>query len=194
MSKDAAALSRRNRVVALVAVAAVCGMIGLAYASKPLYDAFCRITGYGGTTRIAEAKASAILDQTIEVRFDANVAQNVPLRFRAQQTSETFKIGETALAFYTVTNTSDKPFTAIANYNVTPHKSGPFFQKLECFCFQNRTFAPGETMELPVVFYVDPAIVEDRDAKDVKTITLSYTFFEAANVDTATLSGEKPNG
>jgi cytochrome c oxidase assembly protein subunit 11 len=173
-------LARRNKRTAMIAGGVVAGMLGLAFASDPLYDVFCEVTGFGGTTRIAEAAPSAVLEREIEVRFDANIGRDVPLEFTPQQISTRLRIGETGLAFYTVRNLSDQPFTTIASYNVTPHQGGPFFMKLECFCFQNRTLQPGEVMELPVVFYVDPELVDDPNAAQIQTITLSYTFWEAA--------------
>jgi cytochrome c oxidase assembly protein subunit 11 len=120
-----------------------------------------------------------VLERRIEVRFDANVAPGAPLEFAPMQTSETLRIGETAVAFFRVHNTSDAPVLARATYNVTPHVAGSYFNKLECFCFEDREFAPGETAELPVVFFVDPAIVDDRDAGEIGTLTLSYTFFRS---------------
>ncbi len=152
-------------------------MLGLAFASKPLYDTFCRVTGFGGTTRIADAAPEDVLDREIHVRFDANVA-DAPLRFRALQNDLPIKLGEHGLAFYEVTNTSNQDVSVIASYNVTPHKSGRFFNKLECFCFEERVVAAGETKKLPVVFFIDPALDEERNLDDVRTITLSYTFFQ----------------
>jgi cytochrome c oxidase assembly protein subunit 11 len=152
-------------------------MTGLAFAAPPLYDLFCRVTGYGGTTQVADAAPEKIAKETVQVFFDANVQPGVTLEFKPAQRSETIRIGESGLAFYTVKNTSDKPVVAVATYNVTPHATGPFFQKLECFCFEDRVFNPGETMELPVVYFVDPSILESRTARDMRQITLSYTFF-----------------
>lgn len=176
-----------NSRVALVAGIAACLMLGLAFASKPLYDTFCRVTGFGGTTQIAQAAPDRISERHMTVRFDANVA-NAPLKFRPIETAIDVQVGAHALAFYEVTNTAASDVSVIANYNVTPHKAGRFFSKLECFCFEERIIKAGETRKLPVIFFVDPLIEDESNAKDVKTITLSYTFFEtdsfpgAANV------------
>jgi cytochrome c oxidase assembly protein subunit 11 len=154
-------------------------MTGLGFAAVPLYDAFCRITGYGGTTQEATAAPSQILDQRINIRFDSNIAPDLPIEFAPVQRVESIRIGETGLAFYRIRNLSDQPIIARANYNVTPHVAGLYFAKLECFCFTDRTLAPGEEAELPVVFFVDPELVGDPDTRDIDTITLSYTFFRS---------------
>lgn len=152
-------------------------MLGLAFASKPLYDTFCRVTGFGGTTRVAEEAPKQVLERGVQVRFDANVA-NAPLRFRPLQTEIGIQLGEHGLAFYEVENTSQSDISVIASYNVTPHKTGRFFNKLECFCFEERIIKAGERKKLPVVFFVDPVLDEERNLDDVRTITLSYTFFQ----------------
>ena len=154
-------------------------MTGLAFAAVPLYDAFCKVTGYGGTTQEAAAAPTQMLDQRIEVRFDANIAPDLPVEFAPKQTRETLRIGETGLAFYRIRNTSNEPVVARATYNVTPHVAGQYFAKLECFCFQDRVIAPGAEAELPVVFFVDPEIVSDPDTREIDTLTLSYTFFRS---------------
>lgn len=160
--------------------AVVIGMTGMAFAAVPLYRAFCQLTGFGGTTQIAAAAPDRVLDRTIEVRFDANIAPDLPVEFAPKQRSETLRIGETGLAFYRVRNLSDRPVVARATYNVSPHVAGPYFAKLECFCFQDRTLAPGEEADLPVVFFVDPEITTDPDTREIGTLTLSYTFFRSA--------------
>lgn len=165
-----------NGRIALVAAASALVMLGLAFASKPLYDTFCRVTGFGGTTQIAETAPDRVSNREVTVRFDANVA-NAPLKFRATQTNLPVQIGAHSLAFYEVTNTSVSDVSVIASYNVTPHKAGRFFNKLECFCFEERIIKAGETKKLPVIFFIDPAIEDERNADDVRTITLSYTFF-----------------
>jgi len=165
-----------NGRIALIATVAAGAMLSLAFASKPLYDTFCRVTGFGGTTQIAERAPERVSDREITVRFDANVA-NAPLRFRASQTNLPVQVGAHSLAFYEVTNTSASDVSVIASYNVTPHKAGRFFNKLECFCFEERIIKAGETKKLPVIFFIDPAIEDERNADDVRTITLSYTFF-----------------
>lgn len=166
-----------NRKIALMSGGAAIAMLGLAFASKPLYDTFCRVTGFGGTTQIAEAAPDVVLDRTVTVRFDANTS-DVPIDFRPLQTKMPIKLGEHGLAFYEVTNTSRNDVSMIASYNVTPHKAGLYFNKLECFCFEERIIKAGETKKLPVVFFVDPAMDEERNVQDVRTITLSYTFFQ----------------
>ncbi|MBO9708156.1 MAG: cytochrome c oxidase assembly protein [Caulobacter sp.] len=169
---------RGHLKVAVLCGLAFFGMVGAAYAAVPLYKLFCQVTGFDGTVRKAVAKPGKVLDRKIEIRFDANV-RNLPWDFTAVQASQTVRIGDTGLAFFKVTNRSDKALTGRALYNVVPEVAGPFFQKLECFCFSNQTIEPGQTVEFPVVYFVDPKIVDDVDAKDKQTITLSYTFFPA---------------
>jgi cytochrome c oxidase assembly protein subunit 11 len=151
-------------------------MLALSFAAEPLYNTFCRVTGFGGTTRVAEAAPDRVVDRAVDIRFDANTS-GVPIRFRPLQTSHEIRLGEHGLAFYEATNTSDQPVSLIASYNVTPHKAGPYFNKLECFCFEERIIGPGETKKLPVVFFVSPDLDDRRLLEDVGTITLSYTFF-----------------
>lgn len=174
-----------NARIAIVATFGALFMLGLAFASKPLYDTFCRITGFGGTTQIAQKAPDRISEREVTVRFDANVA-NAPLKFRATQTNLPVQLGAHSLAFYEVTNTSASDVSVIASYNVTPHKAGRFFSKLECFCFEERIIKAGETKKLPVIFFVDPAMEEERNAADVRTITLSYTFFNTDEFTGAT--------
>ena len=174
-----------NARIAIVATFGALFMLGLAFASKPLYDTFCRITGFGGTTQIAQKAPDRISDREVTVRFDANVA-NAPLKFRASQTNLPVQLGAHSLAFYEVTNTSVSDVSVIASYNVTPHKAGRFFSKLECFCFEERIIKAGETKKLPVIFFVDPAMEEERNTQDVRTITLSYTFFNSDEFTGAT--------
>lgn len=176
-------LDRNMKVVTACGVV-VAGMVGMAYAAVPLYDLFCRVTGYGGTTQIAQYDPGAILDREVSVRFDASVNRDFPWAFEPLQREMTVRVGETALAFYRATNTTDRPVTGIASYNVTPFKAGPYFSKLECFCFNEQTLQPGESMDMPVIFFVDPLMDEEERLDDVRTITLSYTFFEA--------DGERP--
>lgn len=166
---------------AAIVVATVAGMTGLAFAAVPLYDAFCRMTGYGGTTQEASAAPSQILDRTIEVRFDSNIAPNLPIEFAPNQINERLQIGATGLAFYTVRNLSNEPVVARATYNVTPHVAGQYFAKIECFCFEDRLIEAGQEAQLPVVFFVDPEIVTDPDTADISTLTLSYTFFRSTD-------------
>lgn len=168
--------ARARTLSALVGVVLTMG--GLAWASVPLYDWFCRVTGYGGATGVAEAGADEVLEETIKVRFDASLAAGMPWEFRPVEREVELPIGATGLAFYEATNPTDRVVAGTASYNVTPFDAGGFFQKIDCFCFQEQVLMPGETVKMPVSFYVDPAIVDDRDAKFVRQITLSYTFYE----------------
>lgn len=169
-----------NTKIGLIAGCFAAGMLTLAFAAEPLYSAFCEVTGYGGTTRTATVGPKEILEQTIEVRFDANVA-DTPLVFRPLQGPQTVRIGQHGLAFYEVSNPTDREIRVIASYNVTPHMAGPYFNKLECFCFSERVIGPGEARKLPVVYFISPDVIEDRVARNLETITLSYTFFDSGS-------------
>lgn len=159
-------------------VALVLVMGGLAWASVPFYDWFCRVTGFGGTTGVSEVASDEILDQTIIVRFDGSLERNMPWTFKPEVREMEIRIGETGLAFYEAYNPTDRPVAGSASYNVAPYQAGYFFNKIQCFCFEEQVLAPGERVMMPVTFYVDPEIVDDRDGKHVHTITLSYTFYE----------------
>lgn len=159
-------------------VSLVVFMGGLAWASVPFYDWFCRVTGFGGTPGVSEVASDEILDQTIKVRFDASLERNMPWEFKPMVREMELRIGETGLAFYEAYNPTDKPVAGSASYNVAPYEAGGFFSKIDCFCFEEQVLAPGERVEMPVTFYVDPEIVTDRDAKYVHSITLSYTFYQ----------------
>ncbi|GGH32177.1 cytochrome c oxidase assembly protein subunit 11 [Cribrihabitans marinus] len=182
----------RKTVVQTVGVVLLMG--GLAWASVPFYDWFCRVTGFGGVTGVAEAGSDEILDQTITVRFDASRERGMPWEFTPVEREMEIRIGETGLAFYEAYNPTDRPVAGQASYNVTPYQAGGFFEKIACFCFEEQVLEPGERVQMPVTFFVDPEIVEDRDGKYVHTITLSYTFYEidlpegyaALEADTAT--------
>ena len=150
----------------------------LAWASVPLYDWFCRVTGYGGTTNFSEGNDEGILDQTIRVRFDASLDRDMPWQFTPVERTMEIRIGETGLAFYEAYNPTDRPIAGTATYNVAPYSAGAYFSKIQCFCFEEQVLMPGERMQMPVTFYVDPDIVDDREAKYVHTITLSYTFYQ----------------
>ena len=163
---------------ALQASAVVIFMGGLAWASVPFYDWFCRVTGFGGATNVAEAGSDVILDQTIKVRFDASLERDMPWEFTPAQREMEIRIGETGLAFYEAHNPLSVPVAGQASYNVAPYEAGAFFDKIECFCFVEQVLQPGETVMMPVSFFVDPAIVDDREGQYVHTITLSYTFYE----------------
>jgi cytochrome c oxidase assembly protein subunit 11 len=183
------AMGARNRRVALVCAALAVGMVGLAYASVPLYRLFCQVTGFGGTTQRAERPASSILERTMTVRFDANIGDGLPWEFAPVSEPQTLRIGENGLAFYRVTNRSNRPIVGTATYNVTPEQAGIYFNKLACFCFTEQRLEPGESMDMPVSYFIDPEIVKDADASRLTTLTLSYTFYEvkkpaAARADT----------
>jgi cytochrome c oxidase assembly protein subunit 11 len=158
----------------LAGVAAV--MLSLSFAAVPFYDWFCRVTGFGGTTSVAEAPSEEILDQTVLVRFDASVAEDMPWEFRPVERTMEIRIGENGLAFYEAYNPTSRPVAGTASYNVTPDSAGGYFTKIACFCFEQQVLQPGERVQMPVSFYVDPAIVTDREGKFVREITLSYTF------------------
>jgi len=169
-------LEQKNRRLVTGLSFVVVGMVGLSYLAVPLYDLFCRVTGYGGTTQIAVERSTKVSERPIKVRFDAMVT-NIDWAFQPAQRQIELKVGENALAFYRATNRSSESVTGTATFNVTPLKAGAYFSKLECFCFTEQTLAPGETAEMPVAFFVDPEIDEDPNLKDIKTITLSYTFY-----------------
>ncbi|MDA9223970.1 cytochrome c oxidase assembly protein [Tateyamaria sp.] len=171
------ALSGSQKTV-VQTVGLVIFMAGLAWASIPFYDWFCRVTGFGGTTSVSEVVSSTILDQTIKVRFDASLERNMPWEFTPVVREMELRIGETGLAFYEAFNPTDKPVAGSASYNVAPYAAGGFFSKIDCFCFEEQILEPGERIQMPVTFYVDPEIVSDRDAKYVHSITLSYTFYQ----------------
>jgi cytochrome c oxidase assembly protein subunit 11 len=179
---------KANKRVALIAAGVFVTMIGATFAAVPLYSMFCKMTGYGGTTQQATAAPTTVLDRTVEVRFDTNVAPGSPLEFASDVKTKRVRLGETALVFFKITNPTDKPVKAVATYNVVPEQTGLYFKKLECFCFQQRTFAPKETIELPVVFFVDPEMLENLDARDVGQITLSYTYFDAGSKEVKTVT------
>ncbi len=156
-------------------------MLGLGFASKPLYDTFCRVTGYGGTTRVAEQMSETVTQRAIKVRFDANVASNLGWTFMPDDVAITVNLGQNALAYYTATNDTKYPIVGTASYNVSPIKAAPYFSKLECFCFTEQRLEPGETVSMPVLFFVDPEMENDKRLDEIKTITLSYTFHRVEN-------------
>lgn len=171
------AMDANSRVVVrLTGVVLVMG--ALAWASDPFYDWFCRVTGFGGVPGVAYSDSEDILDQTITIRFDGSKVRDMPWEFKPVVREMELRIGETGLAFYEAYNPTDRPIAGQAAYNVTPYEAGGFFNKIECFCFTEQVLQPGERVEMPVTFYVDPEIVTDRDAKYTHTITLSYTFYE----------------
>ncbi|EPX78787.1 cytochrome c oxidase assembly protein [Salipiger mucosus] len=166
----------KKTVLQLVGVVLFMG--GMAWASVPLYDFFCRVTGYGGETGVASATTGEVLEREITVRFDASKERGMPWEFKPMQTEMTVKIGQDGLAFYEAYNPTDRPIAGQAAYNVYPFDAGNFFNKIACFCFTEQVLMPGERVEMPVNFFVDPAIVNDPDAKHTNHITLSYTFYE----------------
>ena len=168
------ALTPRTRT-ALAASGVALFMAGMGWAAVPLYDLFCRVTGYGGTTQVG-AGSDRVLDETIVIRFDASRARDFPWEFRPVERTMEVRIGETALAFYEAHNPTDQPVAGVASYNVTPYESGRYFMKIHCFCFEFQVLEPGETVMMPVSFYVDPNLVDDREARGTRQITLSYTF------------------
>jgi cytochrome c oxidase assembly protein subunit 11 len=170
------ALRRKNRHLVAVLSTVAMGMIGMSYAAVPLYDLFCRVTGYGGTTQIAVEKNDTVTQRPIKVRFDAMVT-NIDWAFQPVQRQIELQVGENAVAFYRATNRSKQSLTGTATFNVTPLKVGAYFSKVACFCFTDQALEPGQTVEMPVAFYVDPEISSDPNLDDVKTITLSYTFY-----------------
>lgn len=170
-------IASRHRVIAVTCSLVVLGMVGLSFAAVPLYQLYCQVTGYAGTTQRADKPSDRVLDRTLTVHFDANVATDLPWRFEPVQRKMDVKIGESALAFYRATNVSDKPITGTAVFNVTPEASGIHFNKIECFCFTEQRLEPGESMDMPVSFFVDTAFVEDEDTTHLTELTLSYTFY-----------------
>ncbi|OOG76640.1 Cytochrome c oxidase assembly protein CtaG [Ensifer sp. M14] len=168
---------RSNGVIVGTCVAFVVGMTGMAYAAVPLYDMFCRVTGYNGTTQRVEQASDVILDEKVKVTFDANTSGGLPWEFKPVQRDIDVRIGETVQVMYRAKNLSSKPTTGQATFNVTPMQAGAYFNKVQCFCFTETTLQPGEEMEMPVVFFVDPDMVNAVETKDIKTLTLSYTFY-----------------
>ena len=171
--------NKSNARVAASAASVAVVMLGLAYAAVPLYQMFCQVTGFGGTTQRAESapEAHRVLDRTITIRFDSNVAGGLGWKFKPVQRTLKVKLGDSRLAFYKATNASDKPLTGTAMFNVAPEAAGAYFNKIECFCFKEQTLAAGESVEMPVSFFIDPDILKDRSARHISQITLSYTFF-----------------
>ena len=185
---------KANQKTALYALGVVFFMGAMAWASVPLYDLFCRVTGYGGYTNVSEVESKIILDETITIRFDASLERDMPWEFMPVERQVEVKFGETALAFYEAYNPTSRPIAGSASYNVTPYGAGSFFNKIDCFCFQEQILQPGERVQMPVTFFVDPELVNDKDAKFAKTITLSYTFYEIdLPVDEAKFNNNYPS-
>ena len=183
-----------NRKTMMMLAGLGLSMLALGFASKPLYDTFCRVTGYGGTPRVADDNLSEVLDRKVRVSFDANVT-DLPWEFAPEQRDMTVQLGQTGLAYYKVKNKSNKAMVGTATFNVTPIKAAPFFIKTECFCFTEQRVEPGQEISMPVLFFVDPQLDEEKRFKDVKDITLSYTFFEVENpTDPQAISSVTPKG
>jgi len=171
--------ARANRVVVIACVSAVVAMTGMAYAAVPLYNLFCRVTGYAGTTQVAvNSEGIRIIDRDVKIRFDANIAKGFNWEFAPVERDVTIKLGETREIAYRAKNLSDRPMTGTATFNVTPQSAGAYFNKIECFCFTETTLQPGEELIMPVVFFVDPDMADTQETANIHTITLSYTFFE----------------
>ncbi len=189
------ALNRRHRRVGAYAATGAVAMLALAFASVPLYRMFCQVTGYGGTTQRATIAPDVILDRTITIRFDANVAPGLGWTFTPVENTKTVRIGESSMAYYRATNTSDRVLVGTAAFNVAPDQMGSYFNKLACFCFTEQRLEPGQTVDMPVSFFIDPAMVRDKDAAHINNIVLSYTFFPVENPKvTATTSGSTGKG
>ncbi len=180
---------RRNAAAVLLSLGIVAAMVGLAYASVPLYRLFCQVTGYQGATQTALQAPNAVSGATITVRLDANVSSTLPWSFAPETPEVKLALGESVTAVYRVRNLSDRPTVGSATFNVTPFDAGQYFNKIQCFCFTEHALAPGESAELPVTFFVDPKIRDNSDAADIQTITLSYTFFRAEDEGAAAGAG-----
>jgi cytochrome c oxidase assembly protein subunit 11 len=167
----------RKGLIALSLAGLVAGMVGLSFAAVPLYRMFCQATGYGGVPQVAESAPDHVLDRTITVRFDANVDRALPWTFAPEQNRMDLRIGESGLAFFKAHNNTDKPVSGTAGFNVSPEIAGRYFTKVECFCFKQQILAAGESIEMPLTFFIDPKIVEDESTKNISEITLSYTFY-----------------
>ena len=170
-----------NKKTAITILMMVAGMFAFAFAAFPLYSLFCKVTGYGGTPKIATESATELGSRIMKVRFNADTSKDVPWQFKPLQNSVTVRTGENKLIFYTSENTSNEAFTGVATFNVTPDIAAKYFNKIQCFCFNNQTLEPGEKVQMPVSFYIDPAIEQNLDLKGIDTVTLSYTFFKAVD-------------
>ena len=177
------ALASRNNRVRLVALAITFSSLAMGFAAVPLYRLFCAQTGYGGTTQRASADAGVqpVVGKTVSVRFDSNVAAGMPWKFYPEQDAQTITIGAKKMAIFVARNMSDKPVAGQAAFNVTPTQAGAYFTKIQCFCFTHQVLKPGEEVRMPVIYYVDPKILDDPDNRDVQQITLSYTFYPVEN-------------
>jgi len=179
VSAGADDLAHRNRRVVSMVALGVAGMLGLAFASVPLYELFCKATGFNGTTQVADQAPGRVLERTVRVRFDASMDANLPWKFEPLQREVTVRLGEEKLVHYRATNLSQRPIVGTATYNVLPDIAGQWFNKVQCFCFTEQLLMPGQSVDMPVVFFVDPDMAKERRYDGVSTITLSYTFFES---------------
>ena len=184
---------RRDTLVATACGAVVALMVGASFAAVPFYNWFCRTTGFGGTTQVAHVAPGEVLNRSLTIRFDSNVAPGLPWSFQPEQNHINLRIGEVATVHYKVVNRAARAITAQAAYNVSPPTVGAYFTKINCFCFAQQTMKPGETREMTVVFYVDPAVAKDSDQKHLKSITLSYTFYPEPTRSVAEAGDRKPS-
>jgi cytochrome c oxidase assembly protein subunit 11 len=182
--------AKSNKKVAVIVGGVAVGMIGMAYAAVPLYDLFCRVTGYGGTTQRTDLTSEQTIERTMKVRFSANVHRDMPWNFKPKQVTQDLKIGEQGLAYYEAHNPTNQTIVGRATYNVAPHKAGAYFSKIDCFCFTEQILKPGERVDMPVVYFIDPELDQDINLNEVTEVTLSYTFFSLDDEETAeVLSG-----
>lgn len=179
----------KNGRMALTIAGVAVGMVGMAYAAVPLYNLFCKVTGYGGTTQKVDVGSDVVIDREMKVRFNAAVHRDMPWNFKPVQISQKMHIGEQKLAYFEAYNPTDKTIVGTATYNVTPHKAGEYFAKIDCFCFTEQELKPGERISMPVVYFIDPLIDEDRNLDEVSEVTLSYTFFVKDVEDAETTVG-----
>lgn len=191
MSQSAAdTMTTKNRQLGGLMLLVAVGMVGLAFAAVPLYKLFCQVTGYGGTTKQVELASNTVIDRDVKVRFVANTHRDMPWEFKPVQVAQTLKIGAQNIAYYEAYNPTSHPVVGRATYNVTPHKAGEYFSKIDCFCFTEQILEPGERVVMPVVYFVDPDMDQDRNLDEVTEMTLSYTFFILDEEETAeVLSG-----
>ena len=187
--------TQKGKQKTLLLVASVVFFMGaLSYASVPLYKLFCQVTGYGGTTQVAQNLSDKVIDRSVTIRFDANVNPALDWKFVPAQKSIELSVGENALAFYRAENTGSGPLVGTATFNVTPDKAGIYFNKVECFCFQEQLLAPNQVIDMPVSFFIDPEMMNDPNLDDVTTITLSYTFFRSQAQSGTVATNEKKAG
>lgn len=183
---------RRNTLVGWASAGVVVAMVGLSFASVPLYRIFCQVTGFGGTTQRAERAPGQVADRLIAVRFNADVNQGMAWKFQPVQRSVQVRVGEETLIAYRATNPSSRPIVGVATFNVQPDKAGQYFDKIACFCFNEQRLEPGQSVEMPVSFFIDPKMLDDPNMADVNTITLSYTFFEKPDQPVTVSSNSVP--